>query len=131
MLPADLKHSHAQTAFSGLGLLIYIYISNWVIDNVVGRDLQEFKLIERYFVNTGGLTGIPASWTLQIFRIERFGDEERWNSAGWNKMAKDEDGRYLLWYGTPLDNMGTILKEGLKNEFERGGIFFSDTAETR
>lgn len=116
MLLADLGHSHE---------------TNRSTDGVVDRNLQEFALIERYFVNTGGRSGIPTSWTLQIFRIERFDDEEHWNSAGWDKMAKGRDGRYLLWHGTPLDNVGTILRDGLKDGSKRGGVFFSDTAKTR
>lgn len=97
----------------------------------VNRDSQEFRLIERYFVNTGGRSENPASWNLQIFRIERPNDEKLWNVAGWNKKPKSEDNRRLLWHGTSLGSVQTILKEGLQDVRKIGGVYFSDTAQTR
>lgn len=79
--------------------------------------------------------GIPTSWTLQIFRIERSDDaydEEYYNPAELDKMVKvHDDRRHLLWHGMPLDNVGVILKEGLKNISYESKVFFSEAAGTR
>lgn len=82
-------------------------------------------------MNTGGRWKNPASWRLQIFRIERDGDEERWNADNWDKMGSDADRRRLVWHGTAMASIQIILKQGLKDVKRLGGIFFSDTARTR
>lgn len=96
--------------------------------DLVDNGSQEFKHIERYFFNTGGWVNADA---LQVFRIERFGDEERWNKAGWDKQTGKNDNRRLLWHGTGVDSIHTILRGGLRDVNELGGVYFSDTAETR
>lgn len=89
--------------------------------------------LDHTFTNTGGRGDIPASWTLQIFRIERSGDnEEDYNPVELDKTAKPrDDRRHMLWHGTPLGNMGATLKKGLKNVSRERRIFFSETAGTR
>ncbi|PAA86004.1 hypothetical protein BOX15_Mlig030036g2 [Macrostomum lignano] len=73
---------------------------------------QEFKVIETYQKQTGGVGKI-----LQAWRVDREGEEERHVKAGDVKL----DNRKLLWHGTNVAVVAAILKSGLRIMPHSGG----------
>ncbi|KAG8919873.1 Poly [ADP-ribose] polymerase 1, partial [Tulasnella sp. 418] len=47
-----------------------------------------------------------------IFKLERQGEPEKFNNAGFDKV--DEGHRMLLWHGSRTTNFGGILSQGLR-----------------
>lgn len=50
-----------------------------------------------------------------VFRIERDGEKEQWESAAWlqSEVGKKAE-RFLLWHGSRSTNFAGILKQGLR-----------------
>jgi len=77
------------------------------------RSSKEFLALERYAHETHGATHQHFKVQVEsIFRIERAGEEERWNSAGYGKIPDGD--RMLLWHGSRSTNFAGILKQGLR-----------------
>lgn len=75
------------------------------------KSSNEFSGINDYLVNTRGDTH-QIKYTVQdIFRIERQGENERFENGGYASMASD---RRLLWHGSRATNFGGILGQGLR-----------------
>jgi poly [ADP-ribose] polymerase 2/3/4 len=67
------------------------------------RSSQEFLALERYAHETHGATHQHFKVQVEsIFRIERAGEEERWNNAGYGKRPDGD--RMLLWHGSRSTN---------------------------
>jgi hypothetical protein len=88
--------------------------------HAVHKSAEDYNLIHEYFKGSGGLTAIP-NWNVQIFRIVRQNEEEDWNTKGWGKLTGINDNRRLLWHGTPIGNIQSILKNGLQDPDHLGG----------
>lgn len=75
----------------------------------LGRDSEEFKLLQNYVTNTHADT--HANFELEIediFNVERAGEKRRF------KPFKKMHNRKLLWHGSRLTNFVGILSNGLK-----------------
>lgn len=72
---------------------------------------QEYQLLERYLVDTRGQTHNANYKIENIFRIERKGEEDRFNQSVFAGPARD---RRLLWHGSRVTNFGGILSQGLR-----------------
>lgn len=67
------------------------------------RKSKEFKSLEQYAQDTHGSTHSHYKVEIDsIFRIERSGEEERWNNAGFDKL--NDGDRMLLWHGSRSTN---------------------------
>ena len=71
----------------------------------------EFSQIKQYLVNTRGETHHISYDVIDIFRIERNGELDRFQKSGYADMASD---RRLLWHGSRATNYGGILGQGLR-----------------
>ena len=54
----------------------------------------------------------PVSQVQDIFRIERKGEEERFQQSPYAKVKGND--RRLLWHGSRVTNYGGILSQGLR-----------------
>ncbi|CAK3869542.1 Poly [ADP-ribose] polymerase 2 [Lecanosticta acicola] len=75
----------------------------------VDRSADEFTNISEYLVKTVGATHGSHYEVLDVFRIERSGEADRFQSFG--KKGSD---RRLLWHGSRSTNYGGILSQGLR-----------------
>lgn len=82
------------------------------------------------FKGSGGPVIIP-NCNLQIFRILRENEEEHWNTKGWGKLTGINDNWRLLWHGTSIANIQSILKNGLQDPNGLGGVYFANRAGVR
>ncbi|KAF2434596.1 PARP-domain-containing protein [Tothia fuscella] len=71
----------------------------------------EYKELEQYLLKTKGETHSVGYKIEDIFRIERDGEFERFNSSPYGPLAQD---RRLLWHGSRTTNFGGILSQGLR-----------------
>ncbi|KAG9126988.1 Isocitrate dehydrogenase [NADP], mitochondrial precursor (Oxalosuccinate decarboxylase) [Ceratobasidium sp. 392] len=78
----------------------------------VQRGSKEWKNIDQYMTGTHGSTHHYKSNLKNLFRVERHGETEAWNKAGWDKLGDGE--RMLLWHGSRSTNFAGILKQGLR-----------------
>ncbi|KAG9103608.1 hypothetical protein FRC06_009618 [Ceratobasidium sp. 370] len=78
----------------------------------VQRGGKEWKAIDQYMSGTHGFTHHYRSNLRNLFRVERHGETEAWNKAGWDKLGDGE--RMLLWHGSRSTNFAGILKQGLR-----------------
>ncbi|KAK0506495.1 poly polymerase catalytic domain-containing protein [Armillaria luteobubalina] len=100
----------------------------------LARDSQEFLTLETYVRDTHGHTHSHIHAEVQhIYRIERPGEQERWEQGGFHKV--DEGERLLLWHGSRTTNFAGILSQGLRiappeapvNGYMFGkGVYFAD-----
>ena len=77
--------------------------------NVLGRDTEEWKILEEYVKNTHGAT--HTQYTLEIeeiFKVSRKGEAKRF------KPFKALPNRRLLWHGSRTTNFAGILSQGLR-----------------
>lgn len=69
---------------------------------------DRYKLLEKYYNNTS-----KGYWDktqlVDIFEIERHGEEERFNQG-----KGDLPNHMLLWHGSRVSNFGGILRQGLR-----------------
>jgi poly [ADP-ribose] polymerase len=77
----------------------------------VERDSDEFKGIEDLLVKTRGATHGHNYELLDVFRIERQGEHDRFKAS---KFASIPSDRRLLWHGSRSTNYGGILSQGLR-----------------
>lgn len=70
---------------------------------------EEFLHLKDYLMDTRGSTHNANYQVEQIFRIERYGEFERFDAA--HKTPGD---RRLLWHGSRCTNFGGILSQGLR-----------------
>ncbi|CAE6521178.1 unnamed protein product [Rhizoctonia solani] len=79
----------------------------------VARGSKEWDVITSYMTGTHGATHSSYRGELRnLFRVERNGETENWNGAGWDKLADGE--KMLLWHGSRSTNFAGILKQGLR-----------------
>ncbi len=69
----------------------------------VEKGTEEYKLVEKYFQNTKDNNKIVLE---ELYRIKRKGEDKR--------FKKDAGNAFLLWHGSPITNMVSILSGGLK-----------------
>lgn len=74
---------------------------------------KEFKEIETYLMKTHGSTHGYSYQIEDIFRIERTGEDSRFQTSKFSDMGKKSD-RRLLWHGSRVTNFGGILSQGLR-----------------
>ncbi|KAI3331669.1 PARP-domain-containing protein [Xylariaceae sp. AK1471] len=86
--------------FRGLGLNEMTPLSN---------TSEEFLHLKDYLMDTRGSTHNANYQIAQIFRIERYGEFEQFDSS--HKVPRD---RRLLWHGSRCTNFGGILSQGLR-----------------
>ncbi|KAI4294510.1 PARP-1-like protein [Schizophyllum commune Loenen D] len=104
---------------------------------VVEHKSAEFTAIATYARDTNeGIGGWNVSrdmQVLEVFRIERQGEEQRWINGGWASAGEKQ--RLLLWHGSRASNFVGILKQGLRiappeapaTGYEFGkGVYFGD-----
>lgn len=76
----------------------------------IDRASNEFTHISDYLTNTRGATHGIKYELLDVFRIERHGENDRFEKA-YGNIAGD---RRLLWHGSRSTNYGGILSQGLR-----------------
>ncbi|KAL1761238.1 PARP-1-like protein [Schizophyllum commune] len=104
---------------------------------VVEHKSAEFAAIAAYAHDTnediGGFSVSSNMQVLEVFRIERQGEEQRWINGGWANAGEKQ--RLLLWHGSRASNFVGILKQGLRiappeapaTGYEFGkGVYFGD-----
>ncbi|KZT52784.1 PARP-domain-containing protein [Calocera cornea HHB12733] len=72
----------------------------------------EFEAVAKYARDTHGTTHHFGAEVVDVFRVERKGEKEAWEAAGWDKLSDGD--RMLLWHGSRATNFGGILKQGLR-----------------
>ncbi|KAJ5971379.1 uncharacterized protein N7479_001297 [Penicillium vulpinum] len=72
----------------------------------------EFKELEHYLQNSRGKTHNMNYKVVNIFRIERQGENDRFNSSPYANIPNSD--RRLLWHGSRSTNFGGILSQGLR-----------------
>lgn len=76
---------------------------------------SEFQALEMYLNDTRGSTHYVDYEVVDIFRIERQGERERFNQSVFAKAEKHHlSDRRLLWHGSRVTNFGGILSQGLR-----------------
>lgn len=95
---------------------------------LLDRDSSEHRLVSQYMF-AGSPPSPSDSSTYTIYAIER--DHEREAVRRWDRYGS----RTLLWHGTPGENVGDILREGLRiapggkcpnGQMFGRGIYFTD-----
>lgn len=77
--------------------------------DVLERDSDEFKLIERYLKNTHATTHSHYELVIEeVFTVKRQGEDKRY------KPFKKLPNRKLLWHGSRTTNYAGILSQGLR-----------------
>lgn len=96
---------------------------------------EEFTELANYLSNSRGATHYLNYKVIDIFRIERKGENERFLSSPYAKLQKSD--RRLLWHGSRSTNFGGILSQGLRiappeapvNGYMFGkGVYLADTS---
>lgn len=72
---------------------------------------NEFNMLSDYLVKFTGSTHHVSYKVEQIFRIERSGERDRFDSSPYASIKSD---RRLLWHGSRATNFGGILSQGLR-----------------
>ncbi|KAL4775362.1 poly polymerase catalytic domain-containing protein [Aspergillus nidulans var. acristatus] len=73
---------------------------------------KEFKELEKYLSGTRGSTHGVKYKVIDIFRIERQGEHDRFKSSPYAGIKNSN--RRLLWHGSRSTNYGGILSQGLR-----------------
>jgi poly [ADP-ribose] polymerase len=73
------------------------------------HDSKEFLELKNYLVDTRDSTHNANYQIVQIFRIERQGEKERFEKSAFSGTPRD---RRLLWHGSRCTNFGGILSQG-------------------
>ena len=77
--------------------------------SVLGRDTEEWKVLEEYVRNTHAATHSTYSLEIEeIFKVSRKGEAKRF------KPFKALPNRQLLWHGSRTTNFAGILSQGLR-----------------
>ncbi|KAK3684559.1 hypothetical protein LTR37_020162 [Vermiconidia calcicola] len=72
---------------------------------------EEFFGVSEYLLETCGETHAVNYQVLDIFRIQRGGEDDRFQKSEFSKVSSD---RRLLWHGSRATNYGGILGQGLR-----------------
>ncbi|CAI7590850.1 unnamed protein product [Penicillium glandicola] len=95
----------------------------------------EFIVLENYLQNSRGETHSMNYKVVNIFRIERKGENDRFNASPYANIPNSD--RRLLWHGSRSTNFGGILSQGLRiappeapvNGYMFGkGVYLADTS---
>lgn len=78
---------------------------------VLDPKSSEFQLLETYLTTTCGQTHNAHYDIETIFRIERRGEQDRFQESLFHGPPRD---RRLLWHGSRATNFGGILSQGLR-----------------
>ena len=92
---------------------------------VLYRKSAEFKELVNYLHNSNSSSHGICFSVKEIFRIERNGERERFNTSKFANL--DGSNRRLLWHGSRTANFGGILSQGLRiapPEAPRSGYMF-------
>ncbi|KAJ5936588.1 hypothetical protein N7466_003038 [Penicillium verhagenii] len=73
---------------------------------------QEFTELAAYLNNSRGQTHNLKYEVIDIFRVERDGENDRFTSSEFSKLQNSD--RRLLWHGSRSTNFGGILSQGLR-----------------
>jgi hypothetical protein len=73
---------------------------------------DEFKELENYLMRSKDENIFYN--VLDIFRIERAGEEERFKNSKYYGLVEEKSDRRLLWHGTRTASFGAILSQGLR-----------------
>jgi poly [ADP-ribose] polymerase len=101
----------------------------------VDRKSTEFSELSDYLNNSRGATHHLEYEVIDIFRIERQGETDRFTNSPFANL-QDSD-RRLLWHGSRSTNFGGILSQGLRiappeapvNGYMFGkGVYLADTS---
>jgi hypothetical protein len=77
--------------------------------DVLNKESDEFKLIEKYMKNTHAETHKQFELIIEdVFIVKRSGEERRY------KPFKKLPNRKLLWHGSRVTNFAGILSQGLR-----------------
>ncbi|CAI7658001.1 unnamed protein product [Penicillium crustosum] len=96
---------------------------------------NEFIELENYLQNSRGETHDMSYKVVNIFRIERRGEKDRFNASPYANIPNSD--RRLLWHGSRSTNFGGILSQGLRiappeapvNGYMFGkGVYLADTS---
>ncbi|KGO78340.1 hypothetical protein PITC_059530 [Penicillium italicum] len=96
---------------------------------------SEFIELENYLQNSRGQTHDMNYKVVNIFRIERQGENDRFNTSPFANIPNSD--RRLLWHGSRSTNFGGILSQGLRiappeapvNGYMFGkGVYLADTS---
>lgn len=96
---------------------------------------REFTELANYLSNSRGATHHLNYKVIDIFRIERRGENNRFLSSPYGKLGMSD--RRLLWHGSRSTNFGGILSQGLRiappeapvNGYMFGkGVYLADTS---
>ncbi|KAG0154574.1 hypothetical protein PDIDSM_142 [Penicillium digitatum] len=96
---------------------------------------SEFVELENYLQNSRGQTHNMSYKVVNIFRIERQGENDRFNASPYATIPNSD--RRLLWHGSRSTNFGGILSQGLRiappeapvNGYMFGkGVYLADTS---
>ncbi|OJJ48899.1 hypothetical protein ASPZODRAFT_157407 [Penicilliopsis zonata CBS 506.65] len=99
----------------------------------LARNSTEFIELENYLNNSRGTTHHMRYSVIDIFRIERNGETERFEQSPYASIKQSN--RRLLWHGSRSTNFGGILSQGLRiappeapvNGYMFGkGVYFAD-----
>ncbi|KAJ5766152.1 uncharacterized protein N7511_003768 [Penicillium nucicola] len=99
------------------------------------HESTEFKELEDYLQNSRGSTHNLEYKVINIFRIERQGENDRFNTSPYASIVNGD--RRLLWHGSRSTNFGGILSQGLRiappeapvNGYMFGkGVYLADTS---
>lgn len=98
---------------------------------------EEFVELANYLCTSRGVTHSYLNYkVIDIFRIARNGETERFNSSPYSNLSGNSD-RRLLWHGSRSTNFGGILSQGLRiaapeapvNGYMFGkGVYLADTS---
>ncbi|KAL8760361.1 MAG: hypothetical protein Q9184_003383 [Pyrenodesmia sp. 2 TL-2023] len=73
---------------------------------------DEYKMLADYLVKSAGQTHGVRYRLEDIFRIERNGEQKRFEKSKFSKLHKSD--KRLLWHGSRTTNFGGILSQGLR-----------------
>ena len=75
------------------------------------KESDEFRELKQYLMDTRGATHNADYQVAQIFRIERQGENDRFEKSEFSGPPRN---RRLLWHGSRCTNFGGILSQGLR-----------------
>lgn len=80
----------------------------------LSHSSTEYKELSQYLVTSSGTTHGLRYRLEDIFRIERDGEAERFQSSRFAKLRHADSNKLLLWHGSRTSNYGGILSQGLR-----------------
>ncbi|KAJ5802035.1 uncharacterized protein N7503_004485 [Penicillium pulvis] len=101
----------------------------------LGHNTSEYHELASYLNDSRGASHNMEYQIIDIFRIERQGENDRFTSSPFSKLKNSD--RRLLWHGSRSTNFGGILSQGLRiappeapvNGYMFGkGVYLADTS---